>query len=447
MPATTPDLRPGRLSPEDYQRNFADAAPRMSPSEALLEAERCLYCYHAPCMQACPTEIDIPSFIRRIADGNLRGSARTILDSNPIGGMCARVCPTEELCEQACVRTAQEGKPVAIGRLQRYAVDALFESERPQVFSRAASTGKTVAVVGAGPAGLSCAHKLARAGHDVVIYESRGKAGGLNEFGIAAYKTADGFAQREIHWLLGLGGIRIEFGAAIDSAAALQRLRDQHDAVFLSVGLSDTHQLGVNGEDLHGVQDAVRFIEQLRQASDLASLPVGRRVLVIGGGMTAIDAATQSKLLGAEIVDLVYRRGPTSMPASKDEQQWAQTHGVTLHHWLAPSEILGENGHVCAVRFERQAMVAGKLQGTGEFVEFAADMVLKAIGQKLGNTWLTEAGFEMTQGKLKTDPEGQTSLQGVWAGGDCRAGGLDLTVEAAQHGKLAAAAIDQFLKA
>jgi glutamate synthase (NADPH/NADH) small chain len=281
----------------------------------------------------------------------------------------------------------------------------------------------------------------------VVIYEARGKAGGLNEYGIAAYKTTDGFAQREVQWLLSIGGIRIEFGHRLDSAAALQELRDRHDAVFLSVGLSDTHQLGIPGEDLAGVQDAVRFIETLRQASDMATVPVGRRVVVIGGGMTAIDASTQSKLLGAEIVDMVYRRGPGSMSASTEEQKWAQTHGVTLHHWLAPVAILGHEGHVVGVRFERQQVQSGKLVGTGNFVEFQADMVLKAIGQKLGNDWLHDTGLSIKNGKIETDAEGQTSLPGVWAGGDCREGGLDLTVEAAQHGKLAARAIDRFLNA
>ena len=186
-----PDIQAGRLSAEEYARRFAYATPRLNASQALLESERCLYCYDAPCATACPTGIDVPSFIKRIADGNVRGAARTILDSNPLGGMCARVCPTENLCEAVCVRNTQEDRPISIGRLQRFAVDALMQSKQPQVFTRAAVTGKRVAVVGAGPAGLSCAYTLARAGHNVVVLDARPKAGGLNEYGLASYKTPD----------------------------------------------------------------------------------------------------------------------------------------------------------------------------------------------------------------------------------------------------------------
>jgi dihydropyrimidine dehydrogenase (NAD+) subunit PreT len=225
-PSSSPaDLRAGRLATEEYAQRFADATPRFTASQALLEAERCLYCFDAPCATACPTSIDVPSFIKRIADGNLRGSAQTILESNPLGGMCARVCPTENLCEAVCVRNTQEDRPVAIGRLQRHAVDALMESAKPQIFSRAPSTGKTVAVVGAGPAGLACAHTLAREGHDVVIFDAKAKAGGLNEYGLASYKTPDDFAQREIAWLLSIGGITIQTGWKLETVAQLDALR------------------------------------------------------------------------------------------------------------------------------------------------------------------------------------------------------------------------------
>ena len=438
---TQPDIQAGRLPAEEYAKRFADATPRLNASQALLESERCLYCYDAPCATACPTGIDVPSFIKRIADGNVRGAARTILDSNPLGGMCARVCPTENLCEAVCVRNTQEDRPISIGRLQRFAVDALMQSKQPQVFTRAAVTGKKVAVVGAGPAGLSCAYTLARAGHNVVVLDARPKAGGLNEYGLASYKTPDNFAQAEVQWLLGIGGIEVRHDWKLESTAQLDALRHEYDAVFLGLGLSSTASLGVPGEDLNGVQDAVDFIAALRQSDDLSKLPVGRRVIVIGGGMTAVDAAVQSKLLGAKVVHMVYRRGPEQMSASKAEQEWAQTNGVVLHQWLAPVEVVGLNGHASAVRFAEQSLVNGKLTPTGREITWEADVVLKAIGQTLGNPVLAQAGFHLQDGRIATDEDGKTNLSGVWAGGDCRAGGLDLTVEAVEHGKRSAKAI------
>ena len=461
--SSAPDIRPGRLSAVQYANNFADASPRLTQAQAVLEAERCLYCFDAPCASACPTHIDVPSFIKRIADGNLRGAAHAILEANPLGGMCARVCPTEKLCEAVCVRQTQQGQPVAIGRLQRHAVDALMQSARPQIFSRAASSGKKVAVVGAGPAGLACAHTLARLGHDVIIFDANPKAGGLNEYGLASYKTPDNFAQAEVQWLLAIGGIEIRSGWKLQTMEQLDALRKDYDALFLGLGLASTHPLGVPGEELAGVQDAIEFIATLRQTSDLSTLPVGRRVLVIGGGMTAVDAAVQSKLLGAQSVHMVYRRGPEAMSATLAEQEWAQTHGVTIDHWLAPVEIIGtldgtdtgragatatgaaDANPVHAVRFARQESVNGNLLPTGESVVRRADMVLKAIGQQLGNPVLAQAGFKLEAGRIATDAVGLTSLPGVWAGGDCRAGGLDLTVEAVEHGKQSAHAIHAHL--
>ena len=453
--AQQPDVRPGRLAAAEYANAFADASPRLTRSQALLEAERCLYCFDAPCTTACPTSIDVPSFIKRIADDNLRGAAHTILESNPLGGMCARVCPTENLCEAVCVRNTQTGNPVAIGRLQRHAVDALMESSKPQIFTRAPATGKTVAVVGAGPAGLACAYTLARKGHDVVIFDARPKAGGLNEYGLASYKTPNQFAQAEVQWLLGIGGIAVRNDWKLANASQLDALRGEFDAVFLAMGLSGTHALGIPGEALSGVRDAVDFIAELRQSPDLSTLPVGRRVVVIGGGMTAVDAAVQAKLLGAESVHMVYRRGADDLSASTAEQEWAQTNGITIGLWLAPIELVstldcanpgvGSGGHVCAVRFAHQAMVNGRLCATGETTILQADMVLKAIGQQLGNPLLAEAGLTLQGGRIATDALGQTSVPGVWAGGDCRAGGLDLTVEAVEHGKQSAQAIHAHL--
>ena len=440
-----PDLRANRLGPDEYALRFTDASPPLSMGQALLEAERCLYCFDAPCSTACPTHIDVPVFIRRISEDNLLGAATAILEANPLGGMCARVCPTENLCEQVCVRNTQSGHPVAIGRLQRYATDALMQSAQPQIFTRATSTGKKVAVLGAGPAGLACAHTLSRLGHAAVVFDARAKGGGLNEYGLASYKTTDNFAQAELQWLLGIGGIELRTGWKLETAAQLDSLRADFDALFLGMGLAATHQLGVPGEDLAGVQDAVEFIAALRQTDDLSTLPIGRRVIVIGGGMTAVDAAVQSRLLGAEEVHMVYRRGPEQMSASKAEQEWAQTHGVTIHHWLAPLEVVANNGHASAVRFARQQLVDGRLCATGEMQTLAADTVLKAIGQRLGNAVLAKSGLQLQGDRIATDDVGQTNLKGIWAGGDCRAGGLELTVQAVAHGKQSALAIHEHL--
>lgn len=441
-----PDIRPGRLGAETYAAHFADIAPPLTPAQAVLEASRCLYCFDAPCMQACPTRIDVPSFIRRIAEDNVRGAAQTILQSNPLGGFCARDCPTEVLCEQVCVRNVQQGQPVAIGRLQRFAVDGLLASADSRIFERAPASGRRVAVVGAGPAGLACAHALARAGHAVMLYDAKAKPGGLNEYGVATYKTVGDYAQREVEWLLSVGGITLECGWALTTEEQFTRLRQEHDAVFLGLGLADTHRLGVAGESLAGVGDAVEFIAELRQAADPATIPVGRRVVVIGGGMTAVDAAVQSKLLGAERVDMVYRRGPEHMGASREEQDLARTRGVTIQHWLAPVELLGEGGSVRAVRFARQQLLAGRLAPAGEECLLEADMVLKAIGQRLGNEVLAQCGLALRDGRIAVDASGRTSVPGVWAGGDCIAEGQDLTVEAVAHGLRAARDIDLRLR-
>ena len=427
------DIRPGRLGgAAAYAAAFADAAPRLTRTQALVESERCLYCYDAPCATACPTGIDVPSFIRRIAEDNLRGAARTILESNPLGGTCARVCPTEELCEQVCVRVAQQGKPVEIGRLQRYAVDSVMDKPVTALFTRAATTGKRIAVVGAGPAGIACAFGLARRGHAVVIHDARPLAGGLNEYGLATYKMAGDFAQAELNWLMQIGGITLQLGWRLDSAAKLQALGDGFDAVYLAIGLARTNALRVPGEQLAGVRDAIEFIAELRSTADPSRLPIGRRVVVIGGGMTAVDAAVQSKLLGAEEVHIVYRRGPEHMSASAAEQQWAQTNGVTIHHGLSPVEVIGDAGHASAVRFARS---------TGGEEVFPADMVFKAIGQKFDDGLFTGSGLAFEGGRILADADGRTAAPKLWAGGDCRAGGRDLTVEAVEDGKRAALSI------
>jgi glutamate synthase (NADPH/NADH) small chain len=383
-----PDIRSSRLTPEEMEANFADLHPPLGRSEALIEADRCYFCFDAPCTTACPTGIDIPGFIQKIRSDNISGSAQTILSENIMGGMCARVCPTEVLCEEACVRNLHEEKPVEIGLLQRYATDPVIAA-RAQLFARAPSSGKTVAVVGGGPAGLSCAHRLAVLGHDVVIFNRDEKPGGLNEYGIAAYKAVNDFAQAEVDYILSIGGIELRNNVALGTDVQLPELVAEYDAVFLGIGLSGSNEL------------------------------------------TAIDIAVQSRHLGAEKVHMVYRRGPEKMSASAFEQALAQTSGVTIHYCAPPKRILGDE-HVTGVEFETNG---------GKLVLYA-DMVFKAIGQQLEG--FTE--FEMKNGRIVIDAHHKTSLDNIWAGGDCVLRDDDLTVTAVQHGKLAAIDIDRALR-
>ncbi|MFH1796779.1 MAG: NAD(P)-dependent oxidoreductase [Pseudomonadota bacterium] len=437
----------GRLAPAQYADNFSDLHPPLDHHEALVESDRCYFCYDAPCMQACPTSIDIPLFIRQISTGNPLGSAKTIFDQNILGGMCARVCPTETLCEEACVRETAEGKPVQIGRLQRYATDVAM-AQGKQFYTRAPSTGKKVAVIGAGPAGLSAAHRLATKGHEVTILEAKPKAGGLNEYGIAAYKSVDGFAQAEVDYVTAVGGIAIQNGMALGRDYHLADLAAAYDAVFLGMGLSGVNALRAEGETASGVDNAVEFIAELRQASDLSSLPVGRRVVVIGGGMTAIDAAVQSKLLGAEEVTIAYRRGKEQMNASEFEQDLAAANGVTIRHWLQPKRVLAEAGKVTGIELEYTTEIDGRLSGTGETVVLAADQVFKAIGQSFEASPLNGSGatIAMDRGRIAVDAEGRTSNPKVWAGGDCVADAReDLTVAAVAAGRDAAESIHRAL--
>lgn len=431
----------GRLAPEQYADNFSDLHPPLTRHEAIVEADRCYFCYDAPCLNACPTEIDIPLFIREIATGNPLGAAETIFEQNILGGMCARVCPTEQLCEEACVREEAEGKPVRIGQLQRYATDVAMQLDK-QFFTRAPQTGRHVAVVGAGPAGLACAHRLAMHGHQVTIYDARPKAGGLNEYGIASYKAPGSFAQQEVDYITAIGGIDIRNGQQLGRDFDLAALAAGHDAVFLGLGLTGVNALRAEGEAAAGVEDAVDFIAALRQSTDLASLPIGRRVVVIGGGMTAIDAAIQARLLGAAEVTMVYRRGKAFMNASEYEQDLATSKGVVIRHWMAPVRVLAENGQVTGIELEHTTLVDGKLTLTGQRDILPADQVFKAIGQTLEHE---TAGLSITNGKIEVDAEGRTTLDKVWAGGDCATGGDDLTVTAVAEGRDAAESINRFL--
>ena len=427
----------GRLDSQQYTQNFGDLYAPLDRHEAQVASDRCYFCYDAPCVTACPTTIDIPLFIRQIATDTPEAAATTIFNQNILGGMCARVCPTEQLCEEACVREAAEGKPVQIGLLQRYATDTVM-GQGTHPFTRAARTGKTVAVVGAGPAGLSAAHRLALHGHDVVLYDAKPKPGGLNEYGIAAYKTPDNFAQAEVDWLMKIGGITFQHDQKLGAQLTLDSLSEQHDAVFLSIGLSGMNALGMQGDQLDGVSDAVTFIDTLRQ-SEKSAVPIGRNVVVIGGGMTAVDAAVQSRLLGAENVSMVYRRGQDRMSASPKEQAHAQHEGVRLICNAQPVAIHG-TGAAQQVEFEYTAETDGVFAGTSETFRLPADQVFVAIGQTLG-----EVSLDLDGRKIAVTGPGRTSQKGVWAGGDCAAGGEDLTVTAVAEGRDAAEDIHAYL--
>ncbi|MDB5657700.1 MAG: NAD(P)-dependent oxidoreductase [Cypionkella sp.] len=429
----TPGIVPDRLPSAAYARNFADVQPVFDRHEARVAADRCYFCFDAPCMTACPTSIDIPLFIRQISTGTAEAAAKTIFAQNILGGMCARVCPTEQLCEEVCVREVAEGKPVEIGRLQRFATDTLM-AKGVHPFTRAAPTGKKVAVIGAGPAGLACAHRLAMKGHEVVIYERRAKPGGLNEYGIATYKTPNDFAQAEVNWLLKIGGISVLTGVELGRDVTLPDLQSEYDAVFLGIGLAGVNALRAAGEDLSGVRNAVDFIAELRQ-SDKMAVPVGRDVVVIGGGMTAVDAAVQSKLLGANSVTMVYRRGKDKMSASEYEQDHATQSGVRIIYNAAPVRVLGDTA-VAGVEFAYTVEGAGGLELSQETFTLNADQVLKAIGQTLGAAPLAKDGSKLVlrQGM-------------IWAGGDCAAGGEDLTVTAVAEGRDAAEAMHLALMA
>lgn len=436
-----------RLPEGEYRRNFSDIHPPLSDHEALVAADRCYFCHDAPCIKACPTSIDIPLFIRQIMTGDPLGSAKTILDQNILGGLCGRVCPTESLCEQACVREAAEGKPVQIGLLQRHATDKAM-GQNAQFYGRAPDTGRKVAVVGAGPAGLACAHRLSMRGNRVTVFDDREKPGGLNEYGVAPYKTVDGFAQAEIRYVTERMEIEVRNGMRLGDGLDWKSLRRDFDALFIGVGLTGTNPLGI-GEDAPGqIGNATDFIARVRQAEDLASIPVGRRVVVIGGGMTAIDIATQSMLLGAEQATIAYRRGPDRMGATQRERAQAQAKGVAIRHWLRPLRAVTEDGRLAGVEFEHTSEQGGKLAGTGERIVIDADQAFQAVGQALvldGAGGGGGGGPRLENGRILADAEGRTSVEMVWAGGDCVTGGDDLTVTAVAQGRDAAESIHRRL--
>jgi dihydropyrimidine dehydrogenase (NAD+) subunit PreT len=442
-------IKHNRLDAEQYAANFSDIHPPFETVDAALtEANRCLFCYDAPCTKSCPTGIDVPKFIKQITTHNIKGSAHTIFVSNIMGGGCSRVCPVEKLCEGACVYNLMEETPISIARLQRYATEQAIEKQW-QLFERKSSVGKKVAIVGAGPAGLSCAHVLSRAGVDVTIFEKENRGGGLMTYGIAAYKVTPEFCEAEVNYITSLGGIEIQYNSELGKNISLAALQQNFDAVYLGFGVGLARQLVIPGEALEGVVDAIRFIYEIRTRG-FASVPVGDKVIVIGMGMTAIDAATQAKRLGAREVTIVYRRTQAEMPCTEAELDIAKLDGCKIVWLAAPKEVLGKEGKlthlVCALMQLGEPDAGGRRTPveTGETITIEADMIIKAAGQMPFETLVATNGIAHTKGKIGIDEKSATNIAGVFAGGDCVNGGKEV-VDAVQAGKEGAAAILQYL--
>jgi glutamate synthase (NADPH/NADH) small chain len=435
------------LDAETAARNMAEKEPRYTPQEALIEANRCLFCFDAPCIMACPTGIDIPSFIKKIANKNPVASARTILTANVLGASCARVCPTEVLCEGACVVLDLEGDPVKIGRLQRYATDYVFEHDIDVLHAPKQKNGKKVAVLGAGPAGLGCAAELAQLGYEVTVFDKKKAGGGLNTYGIAYYKMPPQISLDEVKMIERLG-VKFQYGVEIGKDITAAELEKDFDAIFVGLGLGGANRLGIPGEDLPEVVDALDFIEWIH-TRPLNEVPVGRRVAVLGCGNTAIDAVTQSKRLGAEVASIIYRRGEDDMPAYGFEYELAKNDGATFHFHTIPTEILAENGHVKALRLAKTEMRDGKMHvipGSEWVEEF--DLVLKAVGQQKQTGVLTKLFPKLkldSKGRVEHNPETmETSVPKIFVGGDCANGGREV-VNAVAEGKKAARGINALL--
>ena len=439
-----------KLSQEQYEANFSELHPALSTSAALTEANRCLYCYDSPCTIACPTHIDIPAFIKKISTQNLRGSAKIILQSNWVPLSCAKACPVEVLCEGACVLNAKGEKPIEIGRLQRFAIDAYFASGTPQLFQREPETGKKIGVIGSGPSGLACAAELYLLGHDVTIYEANNVAGGLNTFGLAPYKVRYKDSMNEVAMIQKLG-VKFVLNYKIGVDISAEQFLNNHDAVFLGIGLGQSPDLGIPGEDLKGVFDGLSFIKNVKEEK-WSSVDVGKRVAVIGAGNTAIDAATESIRLGAEEVYIIYRRSPKEMPAYASEFDLAKKDGVVFHFLTAPEKIIGKKS-VEAIECLRMELGEPDEKGRrrpvpipkSEF-KIKVDMVIKAIGQKTNIEFLKSIpALNIVNGKVEINAETySTGNSKVFAGGDCINGGKEV-VNAAHDGKQAAHGIHSFL--
>jgi glutamate synthase (NADPH/NADH) small chain len=445
-----------RLPEKQYAENFSDIHPAFENKEAaLVEANRCIFCYDAPCTKSCPTGINVPKFIKQITTDNIKGSAHTIFISNIFGGGCSRVCPVEKLCEGSCVYNLLHEKPIEIAKLQRWSTEPAIENkwklfERKKLsISPSGKGAKKVAIVGAGPAGLSCAHVLSREGVDVTVFEKENKGGGLMTYGIAAYKVTPKFCQDEVDFITSLGGIEIKYDHSLGKDFTLADLQKEYDAVYLGIGVGLANQLNIPGEELDGVEDAISFIYDIR-TKGYPNVPVGDNVAVIGMGMTAIDAATQAKRLGAKEVTMVYRRTEAQKNCTQVELDIAKLDGCKMQWLAAPVAIEGENGKVKALICDVMKLGASDYSGkpapirTGETVTIECDMVIKATGQSPFMELVEANGIENSKGKIIVKDKAATNIQGVFAGGDAVNGGKEV-VDAVQAGKDGAAAILEFL--
>ncbi len=438
-----------RLTKEQYEQNFADIHPPYENSTAAkVDANRCLFCYDAPCTKSCPTGIDVPKFIKQIATENIKGSAHTIFSSNIMGAGCSKVCPVEKLCEGACVYNLLEEEPIPIARLQRYSTEKAMKNKW-QLFERKPPVVKKVAVVGAGPAGLSCAHTLSREGIDVTIYEKESKGGGLMTYGIAAYKVTPQFCEDEVNYITSIGGIEIRYNHELGKDITLAQLKKEYDAVFLSFGVGIARQLEIPGEKLEGVVDAISFIYDIR-SKGYSSVPVGDHVAVIGMGMTAIDAATQAKRLGAKQVTMIYRRTEKEKPCTQHELDIAMLDGCEVIWLAAPQKIKGSGGKVKQLVCSKMKLGDPDSSGrrspvdTGETFTLNVDMVIKAAGQVPFEKVVKKNKLDNKNGKIVINENCATNIKGVFAGGDAVNGGKEV-VDAVQAGKVGAKAILSYL--
>lgn len=442
-------ILPNRLSEKQYAENFSDIHPPFETyNAALVEANRCLFCYDAPCIKSCPTGINVPKFIKQITSDNIKGSAHTIFLSNIMGAGCSKVCPVEKLCEGSCVFNLMDEPPIPIAKLQRFSTEKAMAGKW-QLFERKKPVGKKVAIVGAGPAGLSCAHVLSREGIDVTIYEKESKGGGLMTYGIAAYKVTPQFCEDEVNYILSLGGIEIKYNQELGKDISLAELQKKYDAVYLGIGVGLARQLEIPGEDLQGVEDAIEFIYNLR-SKGFEKIAVGDKVAVIGMGMTAIDAATQAKRLGAKEVTMLYRRTQEEMPCTQHELDIAMLDGCKIIWLTSPKELKGVNGKVTEIICSAMQLGEPDASGrrspvdTGETFSLAVDMVIKAAGQMPFEQLIINNGIMNNKGKIVVE-DSVTNIAGVFAGGDCVNGGKEV-VDAVQAGKDGAKAILTYLK-